>query len=114
MTELTATLRAAAAKLRAAHEAATPSPWRAVELPPDEYDKHPARWVEAEYEVDGMIDFRVVADCPWRQADADLIAMLRNIPVELAELLEDEAAFHDKLMAVARAILSEPKEGEPA
>ncbi|MGW1135809.1 hypothetical protein [Streptomyces griseoluteus] len=57
--------------------AATPGPWTAVELPPNEHHKHPAHWVKTEYDEGNVTSSQVVADCPWRQADAEYIAAMR-------------------------------------
>jgi hypothetical protein len=107
----------AAAKLRALAETATPGNWWAEELPPNEHHKHPAHWVKTEYD-DGpnLISSQVVADCPWRQADAAYIAAMGPaVGFALAawlhswtgiELREDAALPEDAqhVLATARAI----------
>ncbi|MEV0556280.1 hypothetical protein AB0I27_22860 [Streptomyces sp. NPDC050597] len=86
-------LRTAAAKLRALAEASTPGNWWAEELPPNEHHKHPAHWVKTEYE-DGpsLISSQVIADCPWKQADAAYIATMHpGVGKALADWLDYEA-----------------------
>lgn len=68
-------LRGAATKLRETAAEATPGGWQPEVLPPNEQHKHPAFWVTTEYDDgDGTTDV-VVADCPWREADAAWIAL---------------------------------------
>ncbi|WP_333743559.1 hypothetical protein [Streptomyces ardesiacus] len=76
------------AEIAARAEAAAPGPWAAVELPPNAEFKHPAHWVTAEYTDDqGCSTSEVVADCPWRQSDAEFVAHAReDVPALLAEL----------------------------
>jgi hypothetical protein len=75
------------AEVRARLEATTPGEWTAVLLPPNEHHKHPVHWVKARYE-DGTTEMsQVVADCPWRQSDAEFIAHARqDVPALLAEV----------------------------
>ncbi|HEX5568073.1 MAG TPA: ead/Ea22-like family protein [Streptomyces sp.] len=113
-TDPAATVRAAADKLRAHATAATPGQWRAKELPPNEHHKHPAHWVTTEYDDGNVTSSETVADCPWRQADADYIAAVHPaVGLALADLLDDQADGDDEgvinpwALAVARLILEE-------
>ncbi|MBE4796163.1 hypothetical protein [Streptomyces caniscabiei] len=78
------------------HKAATPGPWTAVELPPNEHHPRPAYWVNADYtDTDDCRTHETVADCPWRMTDAAFIAHAReDVPALLAEVrrLKDELA----------------------
>lgn len=69
-------LLAAAKKLRDLGSGATPGEWRAEELPPNEGHPYPAYWVTSEYESGGFRSDVTVADCPWREADAQHIAVM--------------------------------------
>ncbi|MFJ6566578.1 hypothetical protein ACIQNU_04110 [Streptomyces sp. NPDC091292] len=111
-------IRAASTRLRTRATAATPGTWRAEELPPDDTHARPAHWVNTEYNVgDGFTTVETVADCPWRQADADYIAAMHpGVGTALAAWLEWEAETVsrtawapingglDRALAVARAI----------
>lgn len=116
-----AELRQAAQRLRDLAAAATPGPWRSELLPPNLHHRHPAHWVTARYEDDGCEVSQTVADCPWRQADADLIAALHpGVAVALADWLETAATYLGdepqvtypshvvRALAVARQILGTP------
>lgn len=75
--------------IKAREQAATPGPWTAVELPPNEHHKHPAHWVKAEYnDGQGCTTSEVVADCPWEQADAEFTAHARTDVPWLVEQVE--------------------------
>jgi hypothetical protein len=89
-------LRTAAKLLRELAEAATPGNWWAEELPPNKHHNHPAHWVKTEYEDgDNCLTSQVVADCPWKQADAAFIAAMHpGVGAALADWLES-AAKHD-------------------
>jgi hypothetical protein len=92
-------LRAAAALVRERRAAATPGEWTAHLLPPNEHHKHPAHWVKARHDNGDSISSQVVADCPWRQADAAWIALMNPAVGEpLAAWLESVA---DRLRATA-------------
>jgi hypothetical protein len=68
-------LRAAATKVRETASKATPGRWQSEVLPPNERFTRPAYWVTTEYDdSDGTTDV-VVADCPWREGDAEWIAL---------------------------------------
>jgi hypothetical protein len=72
------------AEIETRHTAATPGPWTAVELPANANHKHPAHWVKAEYVDGNCTSSEVVADCPWRQADAEFTAHARtDVPLLL-------------------------------
>ncbi|MFI8872391.1 hypothetical protein [Streptomyces sp. NPDC055243] len=96
------------AEIAARLEAAAPGPWTAVELPPNEESKHPAHWVKAEYEdSSGFVTSEVIADCPWRQTDAEFIAHAReDVPALLTEVERQRA----ELAAVRAAVRAERDE----
>lgn len=86
-------INTAAIRLRELATASTPGHWQAEELPADQHHKHPAHWVKTEYD-DGpnMASSQVVADCPWKQADAAYIAAMHPAVGEaLAGWLETTA-----------------------
>lgn len=86
-------LREAAAVVRKLSAAATPGVWTAHLLPPNEHHRHPAHWVKAEYDDGQAVTSEVVADCPWRQADAAWIALMNPaFGPALAAWLESVAA----------------------
>lgn len=80
------------ARLQAIEErvkAVTPGRWYAEELPPNERFHHPAHWVYAEHEDERGRSNQVVADCPWRQADAEFIAHARKDVPELVAMIRN-------------------------
>lgn len=109
-------IRRAAAMVRERATAATPGPWTAHLLPADEHHRHPAHWVKAEYPDGAAVSSEVVADCPWRQADADWIATMHpGVGPALAAWLEQAADAltgtdvpdNEPALATARALLGE-------
>ena len=117
------TLRRAAETLRTASAAATPGDWTAHLLPPNEHHSHPAHWVKTEYDDGNTTTSQVVADCPWRQADARYIAAMHpGVGAALAAWLESVSARVDQMtylewrggvepeaLAVAVAVLGEQR-----
>lgn len=105
-------LRAAVATLRKLASKATPGIWWAEELPPNEHHAHPAHWVKTEHEDgDNCVSSVVVADCPWRQADAELIAAMHpGVGAALADWLEAEAARTERMHEAYGATIYRSKE----
>lgn len=100
-------LRAAANRLRGLAAAATPGTWRAEKLPPNEHNRHAAHWVKTKYTDTGSdtSTSEVVADCPWRQADADYIAAMHPaVGSALADWLEAAALAHDAAVKAAAGV----------
>lgn len=95
MTSPVQELRAAATRLRSLATAATPGPWTAQELPPTNNHPHPAHWVNADYtDHDDTRTLETIADCPWRQADANYIAAMGpNVGAATVELLDAAAGM---------------------
>ncbi|MFK0140671.1 hypothetical protein [Streptomyces murinus] len=96
--------------IEAIANAATPGDWFAIELPPNEHHKHPAHWVKTEYDDGNCTSSQVMADCPWRQADAEFIAAvrpkvakamaaeIRRLRAELAKVTGQRDYWHNELM----------------
>jgi len=107
-------IRAAADRLRELAGAVTPGAWTAHLLPPNEHHRHPAHWVKTEYAEGDTTSLEVIADCPWRQADADYIAAMDPaVGKALADWLDDAANGDDygevdpHALAIARLINQE-------
>ena len=105
------------AEIAARIRAATPGPWEAQTLPPTELHKHPAYWVNTEYtDAEGVTTFETVADCPWREADAQFIAHARqDVPwlLAYAESAAETGRYQQKHIAELTAELAKYVGKEP-
>ena len=99
--------------LLALHTATSPGEWTTVTLPPSP-SRHftPAYWVETVHSDGTAQETRTVADCPWRAADADLIAAthtaLPTLVAEIRRLRVQLAAVDEEIDDFEEAATADP------